>query len=562
MIAAENYQSLGHALSDALTRFESNTAVVEMDRRAERERLSYQDFKCAAKPVAGFLQSLGVGPESRVAIIMSNQSKWLLAAYASFVRGAILVPIDYKLTAAEQLTLLRHSRAQVLFIEHPLWTKLAPHRPDVRVIVSDCPAADESYGATDWSAIKGLAFEPDPVQRTRADTACIVYSSGTGGKPKGCMMSHGNYLAQFTALSTLFPLQESDRFFSVLPTNHAIDFMCGFIGPLLSGAQVVHQRVLRPEFLLDTMRQCKITQMAVVPLLLEAFDRAIREQIEARGIWARRTVDLLRAFNRRFTTTRPRYRLSRLLLVPIHKALGGHLRLLFCGGAMVNPQQAEFLYSCGIGVVIGYGLTEAGTVVTLNDLQPFKADTVGRPLPGTTVRIAHPDVSGVGEVQVMGDTVMQGYLDEPELTAQAFEQGWLRTGDQGRMDASGHLQLVGRTKNMVVTAGGKNVYPEDVESVFVELPCKEFAVMASHVVWPTIKLGDDCLVAVANVGDDPSAFIEALRLRNLALPDYKRLRGVVLWDSAFPRTASLKLKRQSLAEQMRERLSEDCVESL
>lgn len=562
MISVERYQSLGQALEDALVQYKTNSALIEMERHRERVRMTYREFKEYAHTLAAYLQLQRITAESRVAIMMSNQSKWLLAAYASLYRGAVLVPIDYKLTPTEQLALLAHSRAEFLFTEYSVWKKLPPLPDKLHVLISDCPESETLVHEKRWDVASAVTPPPQRVTRKRSDVACIVYSSGTGGRPKGCMLSHGNYLEQFAALSTCYPLKETDRFFSVLPTNHAIDFMCGFVGPLLSGATIVHQRVLRPEFLLDTMQRTGITHMAVVPLLLEGFERAIQERLKKVSPLKRRVFGGLSVLNHLLTRNRPRYFISRTLFAPIHNALGGRLRYVFCGGAMVNPKHAEFFYNLGIPVVIGYGLTEACTVVTLNDLKPFRADSVGCPLPGIEVRIAQPDTNGVGEVQIQGPIVMVGYLDDPGQTAEVFEDGWLRTGDQGRMDAAGHLHLVGRSKNMIVTSGGKNVYPEDIESVFEELPCKEFVVMASNYVWPTTKLGKDCLLGVVRLQEDSSLFAEALRVKNLLLPDYKRLRGLVVWKEDFPRTASLKLKRECLAEQMRECLTPDSVQSL
>ena len=184
-------------------------------------------------------------------------------------------------------------------------------------------------------------------------------------------------------------------------------------------------------------------------------------------------LDRLIGLNRWCTRRRPKLWLSRLLLPQIHKAFGGELRAIFVGGAFMDPATLEFFYSLGIQVANGYGLTEAGTAVTLNDFTPFRADTVGRPLPGMEIKILNPDGEGVGQVAVRSKTVMAGYLNDPELTAETIVDGWLMSGDLGRIDSMGHLQLLGRVKNMIVTEGGKNVYPEDIENAFEGLRVKE-----------------------------------------------------------------------------------------
>jgi long-chain acyl-CoA synthetase len=214
----------------------------------------------------------------------------------------------------------------------------------------------------------------------------------------------------------------------------------------------------------------------------------------------------------------------------------------------------QFFYDLGIPVANGYGLTEAGTVVTVNDMRPFRADTVGKPLPGTDVRIAAPDADGIGEVAVRGPTVMSGYLDDPELTASTIVDGWLMTGDLGRLDASGHLQLFGRRRNMIVTAGGKNIYPEDIENAFAGIPVQEYCVFAADYLWPQRQLGNEKLVMVLRLEPGKQWTTELQTLleeRNRRLPDFKRIHGFTLWNQDFPRTASMKLKRDELAERVR-----------
>jgi long-chain acyl-CoA synthetase len=338
--------------------------------------------------------------------------------------------------------------------------------------------------------------------------------------------------------------------------------MVGFLGPFSCGATVVHQRTLRPEFLRSTMQAYGVTHMALVPMILAAFEETIREQLDAQPKWAKRLVGVLGGLNEMLTLERPRPAISRALLGSVHDAFGGRLEFLFCGGAFVDRPRAELFYRLGLPVVIGYGLTEVCTVATVNDLSPFRADSVGRPVRGVEVRIAEPGADGVGEVWIRGRTMMRGYLDDPDLTAETItEDGWLKTGDLGWMDAAHHLHLVGRSKNMIVTAGGKNVYPEDVEGAFEELPVEELAVFASGYLWPRMgKLEDEHLVAVVRprrgngvAAPSNDAVLSQLAAKNKRLPDHKRVERVLFFGEAFPRTASMKVKRDALASMLRER---------
>jgi long-chain acyl-CoA synthetase len=390
--------------------------------------------------------------------------------------------------------------------------------------------------------------------RGRKDVACIVYSSGTGGRPKGCMLTHENYLEQCISLTQLFPFWPGVRYLSILPTNHAIDFMVGFIGPFVCGATVVHLRTLRPEFVRDAFPRYKITYVSLVPLILKNLEKGLRAKFDELPPGKRRMLDRLIRLNGLFTRRRPKLWLSRLLLPQIHKSFGGELRAIFVGGAFMDPATIQFFYDLGIQVANGYGLTEAGTAITLSDFNPFRADTMGRPLPGMEVKIVNPDAEGVGQVAVRSKTVMAGYLDDPELTAEAIVDGWLMTGDLGRTDSMGHLQLLGRSKNMIVTEGGKNVYPEDIENAFEGLRVKELCVFAANFIWRERSMSGEELVIVLHPepGQMPDwPLIEDIARRNQRLPDFKRLSAYMVWDEDFPRTASMKIKRAVLAEAIR-----------
>jgi long-chain acyl-CoA synthetase len=329
--------------------------------------------------------------------------------------------------------------------------------------------------------------------------------------------------------------------------------MVGFIGPFVCGACVVHLRTLRPEFVRDAFVRYRITYVSLVPMVLKNLERGLHAKFDLLPRKQRWMLDRLIGLNRMLTRKRPRVELSRRLLPQVHKAFGGELRALIVGGAFTDPSTLQFFYDLGIPVTCGYGLTEACTAVTLNDLKPFRADTVGKALPGTEVRILNPDPDGIGEVAVLSRSVMSHYLDDPELTAQTIVEGWLLTGDQGRFDKHRHLQLFGRKKNMIVTEGGKNIYPEDIESVFDGIAIKEFCIFAANYLWPQKTLGNEMLVLVVRLEQNQKwdeELHEEIARRNRTLPDFKRVGGYMIWEKDFPRTASMKIKRGELAAEI------------
>lgn len=492
MLDLRQYTCLGAALRDALERFSKEVCLIEAERDREKLRLTYSDFKEVALPLARALEDADFDANDRAAIIMTNQSKWLISAYAIFYCGGILVPLDYKLTAGEQLQLLAHSKAKVLVVEYHLWRAIMadPTFQSIGtkiVLVTEAPLGVDLAGAFRWEDFKRKGA-PDFVMRQKDDVACIVYSSGTGGRPKGCVLTHENYLEQCRSLTAWYPFWPGVRYLSILPTNHAIDFMVGFIGPFVCGASVVHLRTLRPEFVRDAFVRYRITYVALVPMILKNLERGLRAKFDELPSWKRGLLSSMITINRTLTRRRPNVKLSRLLLRNIHRGFGGELLALITGGAFMEPSTMQFFYDLGIPVVNGYGLTEAGTALTLNDLKPFRADTVGKPLPGVELRVLNPDDEGIGEVAARSKTVMSHYLDDPELTLETIVDGWLLTGDLGRFETHGHLQLFGRKKNMIVTEGGKNIYPEDLETIFDGLPVKEYAVFAANYIWPKKEL--------------------------------------------------------------------------
>src|SRR4030081_2676342 len=554
MLDLRQYASLGAALKDALERWPNETCLIEADREREKVRLTYSDFKEMAQPLCRALEDADFKAGDRAAIIMTNQSKWLISAYSIFFSGGVLVPLDYKRTAAEHLQLLAHSKARFLVVEYYLWRSItqSPEFPQLAVeivLVTEAPAGADLRGAYRWEEFRRKG-EPRLVARQREDTACIVYSSGTGGRPKGCVLTHDSYLEQCASLTAWYPFWPGVRYLSILPTNHAIDFMVGFIGPFICGACVVHLRTLRPEFVRDAFVRYRITYVALVPMILKNLERGMRAKFDELPSWKRFFLDRMIGLNKLLTRRRPNVKLSRRLLPGVHRGFGGELLALITGGAFMEPSTMQFFYDLGLPVVNGYGLTEGGTALTLNDLKPFRADTVGKPLPGVELRILNPDANGVGEVAARRETVMSHYLDDPELTMETIVEGWLLTGDLGRLDGSGHLQLFGRKKNMIVTEGGKNIYPEDIESVFEDLPVKEYCVFAANYLWPQKTLGNEMLVLVVRL-EQNQQFDDRLReemvAQNRRLADFKRVGGYLVWEKDFPRTASLKIKRGDLA---------------
>ncbi len=556
MIHPGRYPSLPELLQDAFRQYPTQTAVIEAQRDRENVRLSYSGFRGRAMGIAAWMKAQGLGPDARVAIAMSNQAAWILCATAALHIGCTLVPLDSRLEPEGQQVLAKHAKADAIVAEWHMYRRYDDDISPLRLVV-DAPEDADLRGGFRYEALPLDGQAPALAPRTRDDVACIVYSSGTGGQPKGCMLTHGNYLAQYQSLMETTSWEVGDRYFSILPTNHAIDFMCGFVASFCTGCTVVYQRTMRPEYIVSTMKRYRVNHMAVVPMILKAFERSLREKFDALEPGKAKVFGALKQVNRLFSRKQPNHQVSRWVMKPVLDAFGGELRTLYCGGAFLEASRADFFYELGIPVAIGYGLTEACTVLTLNTLKPYRGDSVGQAVPGVQLRIHQPDAHGVGEVWVKGPTVFKGYLDDPELTEAAFEDGWLKTGDLGWLDGAHHLHLVGRRKNMIVTAGGKNIYPEDIEAAFAEVPAEELVIFAKDYLFGAGGLAGEKLVAVVRAADDADRhhILADFRRRNLRLPEHKRVHELLWWNDEFPRTTSMKIKRHLLAEDLGTRAS-------
>ena len=276
MIDLDGHDCLQSALRSAFERYGDRECLIEADRDRERARLGYHEVKEAALPLARALEEMGC---RRAAILMTNQSKWHISACAVFWIGASLVPLDPKLPPEEHKALLAHAEVDTLIVEHHLWR---PLEFDGNVLVTEAPPDFDLRNGRRWEETRGEG-EPSFVERARGDVACIVYSSGTGGRPKGCVLTHGNYLSQAKTLLDLYSFEPGDRYLSILPSNHAIDFMVGFIGPYVCGATVVHLRTLRPEFVREAFPRFGIAYMALVPMILKNLQTGLEERFASEG---------------------------------------------------------------------------------------------------------------------------------------------------------------------------------------------------------------------------------------------------------------------------------------
>jgi long-chain acyl-CoA synthetase len=532
----------------------ADRVAVERHGPGAAESWTYQRLIAEATRAACWLSASGASRGDRVALLAANDPRWV-AAYLGILRiGAIAVPLDTAYTPAQVATILADCGARLLVASPRLAPETSARPLPCRVALLTIDATDESI----WSRTAGADAAPPPAAVTRDDPAVVLYTSGTTADPKGVVLTHGNLDSERTAVLAVVTADERDVVLGVLPLFHALAQMANLWVPLSIGARVVFLEQVSSATLLEALQSRGITILACVPQFFYLIHQRVLREAAGRGGAARRLMRALVTLNVRLRDWTG-WNAGRRLFARVHDALGPHMRLLITGGSRFDPVVARDLYGFGLSVLNGYGLTETSGAATIGRPGDRFHTSVGQPLPGVEIRIA-PPVDGTqrdrddGEVLVRGSVVMQGYWGRPDATAAALHDGWLHTGDLGRIDDNGRLHITGRQKEMIVLSSGKNIYPEEIEAHYGQSPfIRELGVVA--ICRPGEPLAErlHALVvpdaaALAQKGIVNVRELIRFELETLAvqLPAHKRLLSYDVALDALPRTTTGKLKRREI----------------
>jgi long-chain acyl-CoA synthetase len=427
----------------------------------ERWSLSYGEALAKVQGAARKLRSLGVGRGDKVAVTGKNSPEWAVAYFAVLTAGAVVVPLDYQLPVSELANLVRAGDASVLFVDEEKEVELSAACPGLKAVFS--LASGRKGNVLDVDASNAPAFD-DP---SEDDLAAILFTSGTMGTPKGVMLSHENFVADCYLAQGNMAIYSTDVFYALLPIHHAYTMLAVFIESVSVGAELVFGKRMVIKQVLKDLREAKVTMFLGVPLLFNKVLAGILKGVREKGPMAYGLIHVLMGLSfivKRTTKRNPGKRLFHSLL---DKASLASIRICISGGGPLASSVFRRYNELGIDFVQGYGLTETSPIITLNPTDAFIVTSVGKLLPRVEMKILEPDAEGVGEIAVRGPMVMMGYYKMPKETAEVLSpDGWLRTGDLGRIDESHYVYLEGRAKNLIVTEGGKNVYPEEIENRF------------------------------------------------------------------------------------------------
>ena len=526
-------------------------------------RWQARSFVEAAREMHAFtalLARLGVRSGDRVGLQSENRAEWGLAYLAIVEAGAVVVPLDAQLKSQEIGEILVTAGATRCVVSERqreiLEAVKAERLPELQLV-----SLDEGNGLPCWAdAMREFpGAGPRPLTAQPGDLAVLIFTSGTTGQAKGVMLSHFNLLSNVEAVAHTLEFGPSDRLLSVLPLHHTFESTGGLLCPMRMGASVAYARGLNSKELREDLQSSHATLFIAVPLLYEKLLSAIHRGIGDRSLPQRLTVRALLGVVKLARVLSGARFGARWLRSVRERAGLGSLRLFVSGAAPLAPEVFFGFLDLGIPVLEGYGLTETSPVACANLPSRPEPGGVGWPVPGVEVRIADPDDEGNGEIAIRGPNVMLGYYGNPEGTAEVLRHGWFYTGDLGRLLPDGRLRITGRLKNMIATAAGKKIYPEEIEVHLSNCPY----ILEAMVVGGRDARGEREEVHAYLVPNLPEieahaareghrvddAYIEALlkrevEMRGATLAPYKRVKRVFIQRQEFPKTTTGKIRRQ------------------
>ncbi len=528
--------------------FGDHTAFLVKDNGAYKP-ISFKRFRSDVEGFGTALWDLGYSGK-RVVVIGENCYEWAVTYMTTVCGLGVIVPVDKELPAEEIENIVSLSQAALIVYSDSVAPKIEPIRGVVKIPFSQlCGFIDKGAKLISKGEEKYLNAPIDPDV-----LGILLFTSGTTGVSKGVMLSHTNICFDLMQMCMMCYIDEKDVFLSVLPLHHTYECTCGFLCQIYRGSTIAYCEGLR--YITKNMQEAKVTMMLCVPVLIESMYKKIWQGAEKKG----KTETLKKAIKINNAMKKTGIDMSRKLFKDIHNTFGGHLRMLISGGAAVDPQVLAGLRDLGINAIQGYGLTECAPIAALNRDHYFKDDSAGLAPVDGKLEIYNPGPDGTGEIRYKGQNIMLGYFNAPELTAEVIRDGWFYTGDLGFIDKDGFLHITGRKKNVIVTANGKNVFPEELETYLARDPFVKESVIVGIM---NERKRDYDIVAIVvpdeekfteeygpgYTGQQVKAKLEAaVETVNQIVPAYKRMTVTIIRKEEFVKNTSKKIKRFGIVE--------------
>jgi len=531
----------------------------------DRITLTYRETLAAIKKLAGWLTAHGVKKGTHIAVSGKNSSEWAIVYLAALYAGGTIIPIDYGLHTYEIASLLKTAKPLFFFVDEEKYDYFMEESKTQSFI-------GEVYSLNGNHAdryVYNLQAEPlaayFPLRET--DTAAILFTSGTMGNPKGVMLSHRNIVSDCYIAQSHLTIFESDIFYALLPIHHSYTMVAVFIEAISVGAEIVFGKSLVVSRMLRELKEGKITMLLGVPLLFNKLLAGIMKGVRSKGVFVYGIIRFLMGVSYLIKKTTGKNIGKTLFKSVLEKANLTTLRIAISGGGPLSKEVFRAYNEFGIDFVQGYGLTETSPIIALNPKEHFKIESVGSYFhPYMEMKILDPDENGRGEICAKGPMIMQGYYNMPEETAAVLsEDGWFRTGDIGWLDDEKYLYLCGRAKNLIVTSGGKNVYPEEIENAFQMHynDIEQITVMGYHpandltseeievLIYPTDELYKTLNLDRGTPAGDSAAYkrmAAIVEIVNKELLPYQRITKITLLNKPLEMTTTKKVKRYNKTE--------------
>lgn len=514
------------------------------------QKLSYSQLYEQARRVAAWLRHQGFQPGERGAIVLENRVEWPLCYFGLLLAGGTAVPVDVQ-TRPEHLSyILEQTGATIVFAsaQAPLPTIAAAPSLHQLIIVGEPPPC--AAQAIPFDRLLATPPLDTPWEGAATAVASIIYTSGTTGPPKGVMLTHKNFVANYEGIAALQAVTPEDNFLAILPLFHAFPFTATLLLPLFTGATVTFLDTLKAEPVLRCLKEQRVTILPVTPQVLQHFYRGMAARLEALPLGLGRLLPRVLELARRWHEAGGPDCAS-FLTNPFRQALGDQFRFFVSGGAKLPEDLAENLTRLGFTVLEGYGLTETAPVVSINPPDAPRLGSAGKPLVNVQVRIDQPDERGIGEIFIRGENVMAGYFHNEEATRTVFQDGWFKSGDLGRLDADGYLYVQGRLKDIIVLSSGKNISAEEIAQHYLQAPAiQEIFILPDPrqeklvaVIYPNFAY-----FRQTGETDIHSRVKWYLDYYSQQLEPYKRVRDFVLTNQELPKTRLGKIRMQEAAK--------------
>ena len=435
----------------------------------DRVTLTWEEVWKEVQRIGSFLIEAGIKADDKVVINGKNSPAWALSYFAVLWAGAVVVPLDNQMEIDRVHTLSEFVDASFVFADANIINQLDQSQTWVKNLKGIASIAGSTPKAVDYTTLKPKK-RVERIKRSEDDLAAILFTSGTTGNEKGAMLTHANLVSDvFQACDGIFlKIDETDILYALLPLHHSYSCTAVLLESITHGSECVFGHDIIVSKMINDMKKGEITIFLGIPLLYNKILAGMMKQVKKKGVVTYTLIRTMMGINGFFK----KYLKWNILRKSFDKLLLSKLglnfnRICICGAGPLSPNVFRQYQQLGIDFIQGYGLTETAPILTLNPISHFKVESVGMVFPLVDMIIAEKDSSGVGEVRVKGPNVTSGYYNDKENTALLFdENGYLKTGDLGYLDKENYLYLKGRAKNMIVTEGGKNVYPEEIEDHF------------------------------------------------------------------------------------------------